>query len=132
MLLLFVCVRLFTLTMSFCSNTMLGFILPQAPPVGQSMLVFILGLNLAFNAAHMVNDGGLYAIERPEVIFYSSVIAVTVSGVASLVLIPRWDLIGAASSLLLGRVAAASFEAFVFFVVIKPHDVPNFHCDGEA
>ncbi|MCA9149684.1 MAG: hypothetical protein KDA92_10310 [Planctomycetales bacterium] len=130
--LLFLCVLGFTLTMALTSDTMLGFILPKAMPAGQGGLVFILGLNLAFNAAHMVNDGGLWAVERPQIIFYSSVIAVVVSGIASILLIPTWALWGAAVALLIGRIAAASFEAFVFFIVLRPEDVPNYRGGDSA
>jgi O-antigen/teichoic acid export membrane protein len=91
----------------------------DAKYLGQRWLVLFLGLNMTFTCVHMVNDGGLWALERPEVVYRATVITVVVTFALAFVLLPRFELLGAAWSLLAGRLAGLAVQSWVFFLTFR-------------
>ena len=99
----------------FTSDHLMLLLFKDESYLGHKSLIMILGINITLNAVHMVNDGGIWALERPRVIFIASVVAVAVTFSLSTILIPAYGLHGAAWSLLIGRIVAATLEAGIFF-----------------
>ncbi|XZE34368.1 lipopolysaccharide biosynthesis protein [Pirellulaceae bacterium SH501] len=83
--------------------------------VGLGLLMAILGLNMTLSVAHMINDQGVWAMDRSRWLFQSNVITAFVSLV--LVIPCMWlaGLVGAAFSMLLGRIAGLLYQNLLFF-----------------
>lgn len=92
--------------------------------LGQRWLVLVLGLNMTSTSVHMVNDSGLWALERPEVVYRATVLTVVVTFALAFFLLPNWGLMGAAWALLVGRLAGLLVQSWVFFGVFREEDFP--------
>ncbi len=96
----------------------------DAKYLGQRWLVLVLGLNMTSTSVHMVNDCGLWALERPEVVYRATVLTVAVTFGLAFFLLPTWGLMGAAWGLLLGRLAGLMVQSWVFFCGFRDEDFP--------
>lgn len=111
-------ILMFSLLLFLFSDTILLTLFDKASYAGNQWLILILGVNLTFNAMHMVNEGGLWAIERPQPIFWCTLIAVLVTFVPAYPMILAFGLVGAALALVAGRLAALVVCSVVFFFLI--------------
>lgn len=100
---------------SLFSDSILKTLYNDPDYVGQSILMAILGLNMTLSVAHMINDQGVWAMERSRWLFQSNVITAIVS--LALVIPGIWfaGLVGASLSMLIGRMAGLLYQTVLFF-----------------
>jgi len=83
---------------------------------GHGVLILLLGINMALCVTHMMNDQGVWAIERPEWLLRSTLLTVIVTVVLAVPLISQWNLNGAALSLIFGRIVGLSYQSAKFYL----------------
>ncbi len=84
--------------------------------LGQGMLMFLLGINMALSVVHMMNDQGVWAVERPKWLLRSTLMTVVVTALCAVPFTSQWGLNGAALSLILGRIVGATYQSLNFFL----------------
>lgn len=122
MAILGIAVCLFSLITYWFSDAILISLYKDPAFLGQGMLMLLLGINMALSVVHMMNDQGVWAIERPQWLLRSTLITVVVTALCAIPLTVQWGLIGAAISLIVGRVVGATYQSFKFF--LAPIDDP--------
>lgn len=104
-----------TLVITLNANWILMMLFKDSAYLGQSTLMLLLGMNLTLGVVHMICDQGVWAIERPQWLFHSTLIT---AGTTLLLAFPftlHWGLYGAASSMLIGRLLGLIYEANRFY-----------------
>ncbi len=86
-------------------------------------VITILAIATLFGAASMSADQGLTALERTDLGFGARAIGVAATAFTSLWLIPRWGLLGAAVSPLVGNAVTAAFVIFWHEQLTRPYRV---------
>jgi O-antigen/teichoic acid export membrane protein len=96
---------------------------------GMGWFMAILGANMTLSVAHMINDQGVWAIEKPRWLFQSNAITaiITLGFVAPA--IGGWGLYGAALCMLAGRAIGFFYQAILFFTF--PMAVPSKNIDSD-
>ncbi|MEX0679226.1 MAG: lipopolysaccharide biosynthesis protein [Pirellulales bacterium] len=82
---------------------------------GQGVVVSLLALGVVADAVDTAASNGLFGIGRPNVHFYATALGTMITLAVSVVLIPRWGLIGAAQGRLVGRCFTSGVQWVAFF-----------------
>lgn len=108
-------VSLVCVAVSLFSDSILKTLYNDPDYAGQGILMAILGMNMTLSVAHMINDQGVWAMDRSRWLFQSNVLTAFVS--LALVIPGIWSsgLVGAAFSMLIGRVAGLLYQTVLFF-----------------
>jgi O-antigen/teichoic acid export membrane protein len=111
-------VLIFALVLFSLSDQILILLFDNPSYTGNRWLILVLGLNLVFNSMHMVNEGGLWAIERPQFIFWCTLLAVVVTFTPAIPMLNNLGLLGAGLCLVAGRLIALLVCSALFFFVV--------------
>lgn len=91
---------------------------------GMGWFMAILGANMTLSVAHMINDQGVWAIEKPRWLFQSNAITAILTLGFAAPAIGVWGLYGAALCMLAGRAVGFAYQATLFFTFPMAHS-PN-------
>lgn len=94
---------------------------------GQGTVLSLLALGAITDAIDTAASNGLFAIDRPNVHFYATLLGTVIMLAVSAALIPRWGLIGAAQGRLVGRCVTSSVQWVAFFRIsnrLLPGELP--------
>jgi O-antigen/teichoic acid export membrane protein len=87
--------------------------------LGYGTLLLLLGLNAMLSVVHVMNDCGVWAIERPTWLLQSSLIVLGVTVAMAIPCMQTWGLVGGAYSLLGGRFAGLLYQSTLFFLATR-------------
>ncbi|MDA0661169.1 MAG: polysaccharide biosynthesis C-terminal domain-containing protein [Planctomycetota bacterium] len=110
-----VIIATFSVAVYFYSDLILTGLFTSSDYQGYGTLMLALGLNMMLGVMHMMNDQGVWAIERPEWLLRSTMIAVGVTLLLSLPMVHQYGLLGGAWSMLIGRFVGLTYQTILFF-----------------
>ena len=110
-----IAVGVFSLAAYWYADTILTAIYKDPVYLGLGTLMLLLGINMAFSVIHMMNDQGVWAIERPKWLLRSTLMTVFVTVLCAIPFIERWGLNGAALSLIVGRIVGLVYQSVQFY-----------------
>lgn len=111
-----IAVGLFAILAYYFSDLILLTVMKDTSYEGRDLLMLLLGLNMALSVMNMMNDQGVWAIERPQWLLQSTLLTVGLTLLFAVPLTHQFGLNGAAMSLILGRVVGVTYQSALFFL----------------
>jgi O-antigen/teichoic acid export membrane protein len=90
---------------------------------GYGMVVGILALSQLVETVSMPLSGGLYAMERPDVIFKSYLLSLSLMLTAGLWFVFSYGVVGVAIGLLVGNVAGSFFRWIMYWKQLRVYSL---------
>lgn len=120
-------VGVFSTVVFFNSDRVLQLLYKSESYSGYHLLMFLLGMNITMSVIQMMNDQGVWAVNRPTWLLHSSLLIFLISVLLAPILVPTLGLVGAAVSLIAGRIVGLSYQTIRFFELVWTHssNAPN-------